>query len=168
MRKGIVSALLVCGISASLSFTSFAAGWIQDGVGWWYDNGDGSYKRSEWFTDYDGRCYYFNDSGYMLVNAITPDGYRVGPDGAWIPDAPAVISASSESSGSSAASSGASRVGISSAPYDGYTIIVNTKTLKYHVPSCASVYDIKDVNKGYASDAASLQAQGYVPCKKCH
>lgn len=167
MRKGLVSALLVCGISASLSFTSFAAGWIQDSVGWWYDNGDGSYKRSEWFTDYDGKCYYFNESGYMLANTITPDGYRVGPDGAWIPDAaPAAVSTSGSSS--SASSGGASRSGISSAPYDGYTIVVNTSTMKYHVPSCSSVYDIKAGNIGYASDAASLQAQGYSPCKRCH
>ena len=28
--------------------------------------------------------YYLSDSGAMLKNAYTPDGYRVGADGAWV------------------------------------------------------------------------------------
>ena len=57
---------------------------------------------------------------------------------------------------------------ISSRPYDGYTIIVNRKTGKYHAPGCRSVRDMKDYNKGYCSDAAYLDANGYQPCKICH
>ena len=29
----------------------------------------------------DGVDYYFDDNGYLLVNATTPDGYMVGADG---------------------------------------------------------------------------------------
>ncbi len=57
---------------------------------------------------------------------------------------------------------------ISLQPYDGYTIIVNMKTGKYHVPGCRSVRDMKDYNKGYCSDGAYLDANGYQPCKNCH
>ncbi|WP_278144947.1 hypothetical protein [Lacrimispora saccharolytica] len=31
-----------------------------------------------------GRWYYMGSDGYMIVNTITPDGYAVGADGAWI------------------------------------------------------------------------------------
>ena len=29
-------------------------------------------------------CYYFDQTGYMLSNAKTPDGYQVNADGAWV------------------------------------------------------------------------------------
>ncbi len=64
---------------------------------------------------------------------------------------------------SSAGSTGVSRV-----PYDGYTIIVNTNTKKYHVPTCRSVKTIKSSNLGYSDNATALNALGYVPCKNCH
>ncbi|MCD8223537.1 MAG: hypothetical protein LUC99_01570 [Clostridiales bacterium] len=28
--------------------------------------------------------YYMDESGAMLTDTTTPDGYKVGPDGAWI------------------------------------------------------------------------------------
>ena len=36
----------------------------------------------------DGKWYYFSEGmkqpqGAMLANTTTPDGYEVGPDGAW-------------------------------------------------------------------------------------
>lgn len=71
-----------------------------------------------------------------------------------------------QTTGSSA--SAKSAAGISSVPYDGYTIIANTSTKKYHRPGCASVSKMKDSNKGYASDASYLESRGYVPCKNCH
>lgn len=58
--------------------------------------------------------------------------------------------------------------GISRTPYDGYTILVNMKTQKYHVPGCRSVQAMKDANKGYCSDSSYLDANGYEPCKNCH
>ncbi|MEG7530513.1 MAG: hypothetical protein RSF83_03890, partial [Hungatella sp.] len=64
--------------------------------------------------------------------------------------------------------SAATGSGISSAPYDGYSIIVNTNTNKYHVPSCRYATDIKPANLGYCSDAAYLNSNGYAACKRCH
>ena len=36
--------------------------------------------------NHDGvaECYYFDQTGYMLNNAKTPDGYQVNADGAWV------------------------------------------------------------------------------------
>ncbi len=79
--------------------------WKQDQTGWWYLNGDGSYTVNNW-QSIDGQWYFFNEKGYMaagwiswngkqyycdvqsgrmLANGMTPDGYKVGADGARIP-----------------------------------------------------------------------------------
>ena len=73
--------------SASLS----AATWRLDSVGWWYDNGNGTWPANGWHWidgNHDGisECYYFNESGYILTNTITPDFYFVNGDGAWVQD----------------------------------------------------------------------------------
>ena len=76
------------------------AGWQSNSTGWWYQNADGSYPANEW-KQINGSWYYFNESGYMvasmwignyylgesgamLTNTTTPDGYVVGSDGAWL------------------------------------------------------------------------------------
>ena len=85
-------------------FASFAGSWVGSAQsGWRYQNDDGSFATNTWFQDADGSWYYFgpdslmmhdawiggtyyvDSSGRMMVNATTPDGYRVGPDGVWIP-----------------------------------------------------------------------------------
>ena len=78
--------------------------WLRDHVGWWYANADRSYTTNNWqkidglwyFFDSRGymesskwimtagKWYYVSSSGAMLANTTTPDGYRVGADGAWI------------------------------------------------------------------------------------
>lgn len=58
-------------------------GWQQDTTGWWYRNADGSYPVNTW-KEINGGHYYFGSDGYMLYDTITPDGYWVGSDGAWI------------------------------------------------------------------------------------
>lgn len=78
--------------------------WKQDSAGWWYLNGDGSWPAKSW-QSIDGQWYFFNEAGYMasgwilwngkyyycdtqsgrmLTGETTPDGYKVGADGAWI------------------------------------------------------------------------------------
>lgn len=49
--------------------------YIVDYIGWhWIDgNGDGV-----------GECYYFGENHYILTDTVTPDGYTVNADGAWI------------------------------------------------------------------------------------
>lgn len=79
--------------------------WKQDQTGWWYLNGDGSYTVNNW-QSIGGQWYFFNEKGYMaagwiswngkqyycdvqsgrmLADETTPDGYKVGADGARIP-----------------------------------------------------------------------------------
>ncbi len=76
------------------------ASWQSNSTGWWYQNADGTYPANEW-KQINGSWYYFNESGYMvasmwignyylgesgamLTNTTTPDGYTVGSDGAWV------------------------------------------------------------------------------------
>ena len=42
------------------------ASWKKDFIGWWYDNGDGTYPISTW-KFIDGSWYYFKNSGYMAT-----------------------------------------------------------------------------------------------------
>ena len=65
------------------SYCFITAVWKQDAKGWWVDNGDGTYKKNEWYKD-NGKDYYLGADGYMLTNTTTPDGYKVGADGSWI------------------------------------------------------------------------------------
>ncbi len=46
--------------------------------------------------------------------------------------------------------------------------VYNKNSKKFHYPSCDSVKDMKESNKGFSNDRASLIASGYVPCKRCH
>ncbi len=82
---------------------SSGGAWLKDDVGWWYCNADKSYTVNNWqfingfwyyFDErgymktgwilWNGSWYYCTESGEMLTNTVTPDGYYVGSDGAWI------------------------------------------------------------------------------------
>lgn len=91
--------------AASISQDHGAKGqWLRNDTGWWYSNADGSYPVSCW-QQVNGSWYYFNDQGYMgtgwvdwngkryycdlvngnmLVDTATPEGIRVGSDGAMV------------------------------------------------------------------------------------
>ena len=81
MKKYTI-AIVTAMITAAVTFPAFA-GWEQDGFGWWYKHQDGSYTKNNW-EQIDGKYYYFDGNGYMMHDVITPDGYVVGPDGAWM------------------------------------------------------------------------------------
>ena len=75
-------------MTIAMGMTAFAGQWKQDATGWWYDNGNGTWPASTWQWidgNQDGisECYYFDPSGYMAANTITPDGYTVDANGAW-------------------------------------------------------------------------------------
>lgn len=80
----------------------FTGTWRSDAKGWWYENPDHSYTVNGWQMIQD-QWYYFGPDGYMqtgwiedqgkfyycdpqtgalLTNTVTPDGYQVGEDGA--------------------------------------------------------------------------------------
>ena len=85
--------LMVLGLAAimslSLPLLSYAGEWKEDNIGKWYQNDDGTYPVSQWkWIEFNNGglelCYYFNESGYLVVNATTPDNYTVNENGAWI------------------------------------------------------------------------------------
>lgn len=75
--------------------------WEHDGVGWWYKHNDGSYTKNNWeeiksdwyffdengymhtgWIEWDEKMYYCNENtGAMMKNTTTPDGYILGDDG---------------------------------------------------------------------------------------
>ena len=72
-------------------------GWLQDVDGKWYflDTAKGI-QEGKMLTGWnwiDGYCYYFDiQSGALLVNTITPDGYKVNADGKWEKDGKVMFS----------------------------------------------------------------------------
>lgn len=58
---------------------AMATGWQPINGSWYYLSGSGAMLHDCWVGN-----YYLGPSGAMLTNARTPDGYYVGPDGAWI------------------------------------------------------------------------------------
>ena len=63
---------------------AMATGWVQNEAGDWYNYGSDGAMQTGWVQDGDA-WYYMDENGIMLENTTTPDGYVVGPDGAWIP-----------------------------------------------------------------------------------
>jgi len=57
-------------------------GWVSRNNQWYYYRSDGS-KVTGWIT-FTGKEYYFNPDGSLATNTVTPDGYTVGEDGAWV------------------------------------------------------------------------------------
>lgn len=78
--------------------------WKQDETGWWYQHPDNTYPANNWekiggewyffdgrgymqtgWINWNGKWYYCDpESGAMWSERTTPDGYRVGSDGARI------------------------------------------------------------------------------------
>lgn len=88
MRKKILTLVAAAAMTMAMSVTAFAAGWMQNDTGWWWDNGNGTWASNNWYWldgNNDGiqECYYFGMDGYMYADTTTPDGYTVNADGAW-------------------------------------------------------------------------------------
>ena len=101
--KKLIGMMLAAVLSAALCVPAFAGTWKKNSVGWWYDNGDGTWAANGWKWidgNHDGvaECYYFDASGYLLVNTTTPDGLPVNADGQWT-DGGRVVTMSAEEQG---------------------------------------------------------------------
>ncbi len=59
-------------------------GWQMRGGKWYLLDGINGDMKIGWQQTADGKWYYMSASGEMAANTITPDGYQVGPTGAWI------------------------------------------------------------------------------------
>lgn len=77
--------------------------WMKDDINYWYHNADGTYPKNTWqlidtswyyfdhngyvktgWFEYKDKWYYLSDSGVMLFNTTTPDGYEVDENGTFI------------------------------------------------------------------------------------
>jgi len=81
--KNIKTLIYAVLLSVTFCISAMAGEWKTDTYGWKYQNDDGSYVASSW-KEISGKWYYFNEGGYMLRNAKTPDGYSVNESGEWI------------------------------------------------------------------------------------
>ena len=100
-NKSLAIAKVQFGESNLWSSKSFLkrGSWKEDKIGKWYSFYDGKYPIKEWF-EIDEKWYYFDKDGYMvkiswvgdyylgndgvmLVDTVTPDGYRVDRHGKW-------------------------------------------------------------------------------------
>lgn len=81
-KAAAAAACVFC--SLMFPFSSLAGNWRFDETGWKFYDSASAFKRSQWFQDEDGCWYYLDESGNMMTDTVTPDGYTVGEDGAWI------------------------------------------------------------------------------------
>lgn len=184
MKKKLTTILLT-GLFTISSFSNvFAATWIQDEIGWWYQNDDKSYPANGWYwidgnRDGIAECYYFNESGYCLMNTTTPDGYSVDMNGAWIADGIVQTQTSALSASDSIDSAAINQETILTTwsgnfPYvtgmvqekpAGVFWTININTGKYH--ATANVDRLLPENtRYYAGDASTLESYGYSRCQK--
>ena len=98
-------ALPICGAKTAADAGVTEGAWLKDDIGYWWCNPNKTYPAATWKL-INGTWYYFNQAGYrlenqwqltdgkwyycgangaMLANAMTPDNYYVGADGAWVP-----------------------------------------------------------------------------------
>lgn len=197
MKKKLATLVLAGLLALSSLSTAFAGTWLQDNVGWWYQNDDGTYPANGWHwidgnNDGTAECYYFNESGYCLINTTTPDGYAVDANGAWIVNGvtqtqqvviPAVNTQPkvvSETPASVETTTISETVAVQNSwdgkypyvdgmvrtqPTEGHFWTVNIKSGKYHVTP--NVADLLEKNTAYYPGAAEiLEAYGYKRCQK--
>lgn len=88
----LIKMIVVTLLSITLFSTlAYAGVWQNTGYGWKWFNDDGSNPVNTWQWcdgnhDGIGEAYYFDQNGYCLINTVTPDGFYVDSNGAWVVD----------------------------------------------------------------------------------
>lgn len=79
---GVAAGAVGMSISGELAKTYT---WKNNEKGWWVEAVTGSYPVNQWYqSPASGLWYFMGADGYMLTNAVTPDGYYVNTDGVWV------------------------------------------------------------------------------------
>ena len=73
-------------LAAHIGIVAYAGQWCLDSTGGWHDNEDGTWPEEQWlWIDGNGdgisECYYLDENGWLITNAITSDGYQVNAEG---------------------------------------------------------------------------------------
>ena len=60
-------------------------GWFEVGGKWYFSGEDGVMAASTWIPSLteEGVYFYVDETGAMLTNGVTPDGYTVDAEGKW-------------------------------------------------------------------------------------
>lgn len=160
--------LTTLAITAAMNLTAFAGEWKQDSVGWWYQNDDGSYPANGWqWIDGDNNgiseCYYFNESGYCLMNTMTPDGQKVDANGALTTNG--VVETQTVQQQTVQEQTVTTQNSQTETPSNPITdmVWISGSGKKYH--SSASCSNMKNPTQVSLEDA---QSQGRTACSKCY
>lgn len=91
MKKIRLIAALAAAMTLTMSTVAMAGTWrlgISRPNAWWYDNGDGTYPTNQWMwidgnNDGIAECYYFDNAGWAITQAESPDHYVTNELGQW-------------------------------------------------------------------------------------
>ena len=154
MRKRLLFATLL--MVFLLSMTAFAGTWVREGTNWKFKKDNGNWAVSEWIKD-NGKDYYLGADGIMLHDTTTPDGYKVGSDGAWIEFASTAATNTAVTTRSAATNN----------TKESGSYVGSVDSNKYHYPSCRWAKEIIKQNEIWFDSKSDAAAHGYVPCKVC-
>jgi len=171
-------------LTLSMSFTTLAGSWQRDATGWWYQNDDGSYQTNCWQwidgnEDGIAENYYLDDNGYCLTSTVTPDGYTVNENGAWVIDGvvqtknlnnanvsnATATTTKNTNSTASATKQSSSTTTQSTSPEISSTVWVSATGEKYHkINNCGRM----NPAKARSMSRSEAEKKGYEPCSKCY
>ena len=80
-KRWLIPILLAAAMSIAMAFNAFAAGWVQIGTNWYYENSQGEKVCNEWKTGDDGKWRWLGSNGAMATNTWVDDTYYVDAQG---------------------------------------------------------------------------------------
>ena len=81
----IAAALAAAAVLVTLLAQTVLAGdwkWNREKEKWWYLDDQNTYPVNGWEW-IDGKCYRFDEEGYLYVDTVTPEGLTVNANGEW-------------------------------------------------------------------------------------
>ena len=129
--------------------------WVNftDGT-WCYCTASGAVARNQWI---DG-LYYVDGNGMMLTNCWTPDGYYVGPDGAWMQS---IGKSGASSSASTMQSSGISYAVVGSGSGISSNSSGSTKANGIYAPSSSRYSSGSSSSSSSSGGSSNSSSSGY-------